>query len=240
MNVQNYEPLHVRFDHVLDRVMPAIPGWLAAALVVLSLLALPAPVNAGAGDWTLRLGASKYHPKGKNGEFENPLVPSTDLELDVENGSAPTFDLSRMLTDRWGLELMVQLPARHVVKFEHGPTAVGNATIGEVKRMTAVLNAQYHLLRGGWLRPYLGAGLQASFFFDEEGRDYLEDANLEFDDAIGLDVQAGVDVMLSERWLLNGSARYLWNESELAVNGEKYTKADITGLLWGLHLGYRF
>ena len=46
--------------------------------------------------------------------------------------------------------------------------------------------------------------------------------------------------MLGERWLLNLSARYLLNESELKLNGEKLTEADITGLLWGLHLGYKF
>ena len=63
---------------------------------------------------------------------------------------------------------------------------------------------------------------------------------MKFDDAFGLDVQFGIDFMLKEHWLLNASVRYLWNESEFEVDGEKLTKADISGLLWGLHLGYRF
>jgi len=206
-------------------------------LVVLFLLA--PSLAAAAGDWTVRLGASKYHPKGKNGQFDNIVAPGTDLELDVENGAGASFDVSRMVTGRWAIELMVQLPSKHLVKFEHGP-GVGNGTIGEVKRVTTILSAQYHMNRNGRWRPYLGAGLQASFFFDEKSRDYLTGQTLKFDNAIGISGQFGLDIMLGERWLLNASARYLMNESELKLNGESLTDADITGLLWGVHLGYKF
>lgn len=212
------------------------------SLPVCLLLLLPfavLPATAPATDWTVRLGASKYHPKGTNGRFDNITAPGTDLELDVENGSSVTFDLSRMLTPRWALELMVQLPAEHLVKFEHSPT-VGNATIGEVMRLTTIVSAQYYMNRDGRWRPYLGAGLQASFFYDEKGLDYLAGESLKFDDAVGLTGQFGLDILLSERWLLNASARYLFNESELKLNDESLTEADITGLLWGLHIGYRF
>jgi len=206
--------------------------------LVLLLLLIPAFAQA-AGDWTVRVGASKYHPKGKNGQFENSMLPGTDLELDVESGSGPTFDVSKMVTERWAVELMVQLPAKHLLKFEHGP-GIGNGTVGEVKRVTTILSAQYHMNRNGRWRPYFGAGLQASFFFDEKGLDYLTGESLKLDDAFGIGGQFGLDIMLGERWLLNASARYLWNESELHVNGESLTEADITGLLWGLHLGYKF
>ncbi len=211
--------------------------YMRTSLVLLTLL-LPAFAQA-AGDWTVRVGASKYHPKGKNGQFENVLLPGTDLELDVESGSGASIDLSRMLTERWAVELMVQLPSKHLLKFEHGP-GIGNGTVGEVKRVTTILSAQYHMNRNGRWRPYLGAGLQASFFFDEKGREFLADESLKMKTALGISGQFGLDIMLSERWLLNASARYLLNESELEINGEKLTDADITGLLWGLHLGYRF
>ena len=210
---------------------------LRIALVLLALL-VPAVAHP-AEDWTFRVGASKYHPKGKNGQFENALLPGTDLELDVESGSGASVDLSRLLTERWGLELMVQLPSEHLLKFEHGP-GVGNGTVGEVKRVTTILSAQYHMNPNGRWRPYLGAGFQATFFFDEKGLDYLADESLRFKDALGISGQIGLDIMFSKRWLLNLSARYLVNESELKLNGQKLTDADITGLLWGLHLGYKF
>jgi outer membrane protein len=210
---------------------------LRATLVLLPLL-LPTAAYP-AEDWTVRVGASKYHPKGKNGQFENALLPGTDLELDVENGFGVSVDLSRMLTERWALELMVQLPSEHLVKFEHGP-GVGNGTVGEMKRVTTILSAQYHMNPDGRWRPYLGAGVQASFFFDEKGLDYLSGESLQFKDALGVSGQIGLDIMFAQRWLLNLSARYLLNESELKLNGQKLTDADITGLLWGLHLGFKF
>ena len=83
----------------------------------------------------------------------------------------------------------------------------------------------------GGPQPYLGLGLNYTYFFDEEVNPVLagflvenlpelgiESAKLSLDDSFGVAVQAGVDVPLNEKWYFNAGVWWI------DIN----TSADIT------------
>jgi len=192
------------------------------------------------GDWLVRVGASSYHPKGKNGGFDNPSLPGTEMELDVEHGVGFEMSVTRMFTDHWALEFMATAPTEHDLKYEHGKTLEGLGWVGSVDRTTLMLNAQYHFNPAGRFQPYLGAGVQYSFFSGEKAFGPLEGSTLRLNDSIGPGIQVGLDAFLSERVFLNVDFRYLGMDSKLKVDGIKITDVELTPFAWALHVGYLF
>lgn len=74
-------------------------------------------------------------------------------------------------------------------------TALGKA--GSAVAGPSAVNASYHFNRGGMIQPYVGAGA-AFMIVWSTGNGAL--SNVKVDDAVGPEVQAGADLMLSQHW----------------------------------------
>ncbi len=75
------------------------------------------------------------------------------------------------------------------------------------------LTLQYHFAPDAKVRPYVGAGVNYTIFYDEDASGALEGAigstKVSADDSFGYAVQAGVDIDLGERFFLNLDAKYI-------------------------------
>ncbi len=181
------------------------------------------PAAADAGDWLVRGGFHAVDPKSDNGDV-----------VEVDSATMFTFDVTYLLTDHWGIELLAAAPFEHDINLVDGPT------VASVKHLPPTLSVVYRFLPGGRVHPYVGAGLNWTLFFDETTTGPLDGADLSLDDSFGAAAVIGVDIDLGEHWFLNADLRYLDIDTDAELNGADLETVEIDPLAWGLNLGYRF
>lgn len=116
-----------------------------------------------------------------------------------------------MATDHIGVEL-IAATTRHSVHGKQGVTA----GIGEVVNtwvLPPTLTAQYHFNPKGKIRPYVGAGINYTVFWNEKATSELTAAvgptRVHVNDSVGYALQGGVDIDLNKRFFLNLDAKYI-------------------------------
>ena len=202
---------------------------LLTAATVLSVPAMAADADVSAGDWILRGGMANIEPKSDNGTLDN------GLEVDVDSKMMPTFTVTRMLTDDIGLELLGSAP------FEHDISLAGAGKVGSTQHLAPTLSLQYHFNNRSAVRPYVGAGLNHTIFFneDETAGGALAGSELDLDSSTGLGVQAGVDYAIDSRWVANLSIRWFDIDTDVEVNGADVGEAEVDPWFFGVGIGYR-
>jgi len=197
------------------------------AAVVLSMLsavaAVPAAQAQDAGDWIWRVGVHNVRPKSDNHSSVN-----------VDAAASLTFNGTYMFAQNWGVELLAALP------FSHDINLNGGGKVAETKHLPPTLSLQYHFNPNGAWRPYIGAGLNYTLFFDEKTRGALAGNKLELDPSWGLAAQAGVDVQLGSDWFVNADARFFDIDSDAKLNGANIGTVEIDPYAFGLSIGKRF
>ena len=99
---------------------------------------------------------------------------------------------------------------------------------------------QYHFTDFGAFRPYVGAGVNYTIFYDQSGKSAR---SLDVKNAFGVALQAGFDYMLDEHWGLNVDAKkiFLRPDFDANVGGAHVSgKANLDPWLIGAGVTYRF
>ncbi len=201
------------------------------------------------GDWLVRAGATVIDPKSDN--LEN-VLGEPDLKLKVDDTVGLVFNVAYTLTENWAVELLAAAPCSHDVALK--VAGAGSANIGETDHLPPGLSIQYYF--GGLERftPRIGVGPNWTIFSDESLRsDFLEAIELpsntkhELDDSIGVAVQIGADIAISESWLVNIDLRWveLDTDATIKVPGPDGGRLDlgtveIDPIVYGVSIGYRF
>ena len=102
------------------------------------------------------------------------------------------------------------------------------------------MSVQYHFNPEGSVRPYIGAGLNYTLFFEEETTGALEGADLELDSSFGPAAQIGLDIALGPKWLLNIDARWFDIDTDANVNGTSIGTVEIDPYAVGVSVGWKF
>ncbi len=198
----------------------------AAALMLASITA---NVSAEAGDWLVRAGITNIDPDDDGGDFAD-----TNLEFQVKSSASVSTEVTYMITDNIGVELLAAYP------FEHDVTIESLGNVGDTRHLPPTLSLQWHFTQFGAFKPYIGAGLNWTYFFDEDTRGPVEGSDLDLDDSWGAAFQVGVDYNITDRWFINGSVRYIMIETEAELDGNDIGDVTIDPWLLGAHIGYRF
>lgn len=193
--------------------------------VIAAALALTPAAMAAQGDLVFRTRAIYIAPDDSHSDG---AVPGLDLE--VAGDAAVDVDLSYFVSDNLALELTA-LVSSHEVDSAIGP-------LGSVRLLPPVLTLQYHFLPEAKVRPYLGAGLNYTIFYNESG--LLDTLGVEFDDAFHFAAQAGADLMLSDSLSLNLDLKYVDLETEVDSNLGDLGDLEIAPWIFGIGLGYHF
>jgi outer membrane protein len=223
----------------------------AASIIALAaVLGLAAPASAHeAGDWLFRIGASSVDPKSNNGSIDLTGIATFGVQdVSVDSQVGVTFNITYMYTANIGIELLAALPYEHDIKVEGLP-----GTAATVTHLPPTLSLQYHFMPGAAFQPYVGAGVNFTWFLDESkkgGLRWADDAlgvttGLDVDStSFGLAAQAGFDYIINDRWFFNVDVRWIdiSTDATLTVNGAAAAKAkvDVDPLVYGIHIGYRF
>ena len=159
---------------------------------------------------------------------------STSLMGDVDAGDDSTLevDFSYFLDDHWALEL-IAATTKH--KMDHSNPSLD---LGDVWILTPALTLQYHFNPAGKIRPYVGAGINYTFFYNEDTG--ANGTNINYDNSFGTVLQAGVDYGLDENWFLNADVKKIYLNTEAEVNYSVTADVDLNPWVFGLGVGYRF
>ena len=120
-------------------------------------------------------------------------------------------------------------------------TAVGDVDLGDIWLLPPTLTVQYHILPDGKFRPYVGAGVNYTVFFNEDEGPVA--TAIDYDNAFGWALQAGFDVGLNDQWALNFDVKKLWLSTDVDVSAlgtVVSTEVDIDPWLIGFGVAYRF
>ena len=181
-----------------------------------------------AGDWIGRVGVYGVYPKSDN----LTLAPGADL--DVDDAYSLGFTITYMATPNIGIELLGAWP------FSHDISLTGAGKVAKTKQLPPVLSVQYHFMPQSNIRPYVGVGLNYTFFFDEETTGPLSGTSLKLEDSWGLAGQVGIDIDVAQNWFVNADIRYIAIDSKAKVNGDGIGTVNIDPWVVGLNVGTRF
>ena len=216
-------------------------------------IALTAPLAHAykAGDIIVRAGAVTVDPHESSSDIWvgalNTDVPGTKATLDsnTQLGLTGTY----MITDKVGIELLAATPFSHSVgvKGMPGPFAGLNGKLADIKHLPPTLSAVYYPLdSSSAFQPYVGLGLNYTWFFDTELTSAAEGkgfSGFDLDDSWGLAGQVGMDYMLTDNLLFNAHVRYIDIDTTGTTSfGGREVKVDVDVDPWVymVALGYKF
>lgn len=203
-----------------------------AGLCAAGILAAPSHAHE-AGDVILKVGVSTVSPRSNNGR-----VADDSIKLGINDNSRPSFSVTYMATRNIGIDLLAAVPFKHDISGRAGGANIGK--IGETKHLPPTLSVQWHFLPDSTIQPYVGLGVNYTKFFNTKTDGALYGNDLELKDSWGLAGQIGVDIKLSERWMLTADVRYIDIDSKVSLNGERIGTAKIDPWVGTVGVGYRF
>lgn len=202
----------------------AIAKPLVLSVAAACLVALPGLAEAEvANPWQVRAGVSYIVPKSDNGTLAG-------LSAEVSKQAGPSFNVSYFLTPNIAADLLLATPFRHDV-------SLNGTRIGDVEHLPPVLSLQYHFAPQAKIRPYVGAGVNYTFFMHERAPAL---GNLKLEDSVGLAMQAGVDFAVDQHFSVGVDARYIDISSEVTLNGANIGTAHIDPMVYSMTMAYRF
>ncbi|MFP5245329.1 MAG: OmpW/AlkL family protein [Thermoanaerobaculia bacterium] len=213
----------------------AVPFSLAVLLV---LLAVPAVAQDRAFDLTLY---AAWVDTSSEGTFDDTIASPVDVSFDGTLGygiAANVFFGNRLSTE------FAIVRVESDVNFRR--RAVGNtaATQAELMPITAVL--QFHLIPGGRIDPYIGAGAAYVLIDDVDSPDELGNIDfesLDFDDDVGLALNAGLGIAITNNFGITLDAKYVPLESAataVRTTGNEAVRFDINPVILSAGVSLRF
>lgn len=171
--------------------------------------------------------------------------PSSDGDIDpiggtphISNVVVPEVDFSYFLTDYLALELIAATTKHNVSA--HG-TAAGDVDLGSVWMLPPTLTLQVHPFPKARFSPYIGGGINYTFFYGAHAPDSGPVQKIHYTNSIGYAAQIGMDVRLDGNWYLNADVKYLWLNNHVSINGGSIkAKVNENPLIVGVGFGYKF
>lgn len=225
----------------------------ATSLLALAIAA-PSVQAHQAGDIIVRAGAitvqTKENTSGVKGD-RGTLNTLGDIggKASISNDTQLGLNFAYMLTDHWGVELLAATPFSHDVSISGtAVSGVADGKLGSFKQLPPTLSAVYYPLDSkSAFQPYVGAGINYTWFFDES---VSSDAKargfdgMKIKNSWGWAAQVGADYMLTDKLMLNAQIRYIDIDTTAYAShstlGRAKVDVDVEPLVYMVGLGYKF
>ncbi|MCF4167663.1 OmpW family protein [Zavarzinia compransoris] len=207
-------------------------GLSAAAIIVAGLGFGIADVSSAQAEemspWMIRGRALVVVPQ-EDLNSTSPALPGASVSID--NSVVPELDITYFFTPNIAAELILGTTPHDANV--HNP----NVDLGSVWLLPPTLTLQYHFAPEGKIRPYVGAGVNYTIFY---GKDEPTGTTVDYDNAFGWALQAGVDIPINDHWSMNVDVKQVFLSTDVTINGAVKADVDINPTLIGFGLGYRF
>lgn len=184
------------------------------------------------GPWKIRLRGLYVltHNKG--------VVNGIDgSNLAYTNTSIPELDISYYFNDNIAAELILGTTYANI---DGQGSIEGLGKIGKVWLLPPTATLQYHFTNFGDFKPYVGAGVNYTMFYDQSAKSADK---LDVENSLGAALQVGFDYRIDDHWDFNVDVKKIFMQPkfDVTVGGTDFTgKAKIDPWLIGTGIGYRF
>ncbi len=219
------------------RKIAKLPGALAVAagiaVAAAPAMAQDAPRGKRAGDVVIGFGGIGVLPE--SGGRQVPLVGGT---VKASNSGSAQLDATYFFTPNLAVNL-IAATTQHDLRLQG--SALGNLRLGHVWVLPPTLTFQYHFFPESRFSPYIGAGLNVTFFYGHGGSYSAPVNRVRVEPAVAPALNIGVDYELAPNWLLNVDAKKIWLRPDASVNsGLINTRVNLDPWVIGASVRYRF
>ncbi len=166
------------------------------------------------------------------------VLPQEDAEVmpiggnvEIDDSLVPELDVTYFFDENWAAELVLAVTPHEA---KHKPT---NLDLGDVWLLPPTLTLQYHFAPDDdTIRPYLGAGVNYTVFFNVDDGPLTVNYSNEF----GFALQAGFDIPLENGWSINADVKKIFLSTDVSVVGVARAEVEINPWIVGLGVGYRY
>jgi outer membrane protein len=217
---------------------------LAIMLAAASLLSAPAFAQS-AGQWTVKVGATKITPKVESEDVTAPALPGT--KSDVSANTQPTFAISYSWTDNIVFQLDLGLPYKHKIYGAGSIQGVGQ--LATVKALPPTAFVQYRFLEANSkLRPYVGLGATYAYFADETGSGQLTAVSdiggppttFSIKNKLAATGAVGLLYNINERYFADVFVSKTWLKTKVAFSSGQTQQMTLNPQAVGISIGYKF
>lgn len=190
-----------------------------AAAILAVLVTAPAAVSAQ--NWMV----------GVRALYVSPNVSTSISGLDVDSAWWAEIDLTYFFTRNIAVEV-IAAANKHEVTLD-------GTSLGKVGVLPPTVTLQYHFTDLGAWKPYVGAGVNYTYFYDND----LANGALSIkDNSWGGALQAGLDYEVAKNLYINADVKYVWMNTDVYVTatGANLGGLDINPWIFGVGLRYRF
>lgn len=216
-------------------------------LAATGLSTIATPVIAyEAGDWLIRGRIVDINPQDDSGTLSiNGAQGVAGSGVSVDSDAIFKVDITYMIDRNWGAELILGY-SKHEINSTGTISALGQ--VATTKALPPTFTLQYHFAPSSKIRPYIGAGVNYTYFFSEDVKgplaDGFQNAKVKMESSWGLAAQAGVDIAINDDWFVNLDIKYLDMDTTAKFSntaaGSAKIDVDINPIVWGIGIGRRF
>lgn len=202
-----------------------------AASLAVSGIVFAAGAHAEAGDIVVRLRATNVSPDESSSLGRKTdqaygagtaaaLYGNAGAEVRVDDNWIPEIDFSYYFTKNLAAELILATGTRHDVKTSSVGALMTTDKLGSVNLLPPTLTLQWHFMPDQTFDPYLGAGVNYTYFMDKNltAQTIVGPQKIKLEnDSWGGALQFGVDVNLKDRWLLNFDVKKVWISTDVKL-----------------------
>tara|TARA_R110002049_G_scaffold254878_5_gene430371 strand:+ start:75 stop:737 length:663 start_codon:yes stop_codon:yes gene_type:complete len=212
-----------------------------ALLTATGISSTATPVMAyEAGDWLVRGRIINVNPNDDSSVIYAGNSPLTGTGVTVNSDTVPELDISYMIDRNWAAELILGYSKHNVSSFGAG---LADPKVINAKALPPTLTLQYHFSPDSNIRPYIGAGVNYTYFFDEDVAGTLGaggGVKVKMEGSWGLAAQAGVDIAINDNWFVNLDVKYIDINTTAKFSNGLSVDVDVNPVIWGLGVGRRF
>ena len=194
-----------------------------------------APVGKAAGTFMVRARLIGLIPENSSSAISGAINTGT---VSTSNAVMPEVDFSYFFTDNIAVEL-IAATTQHDLYADNTPLG-SHYHVGSTWVLPPTITAQYHFMPHEKFSPYVGVGLNVSFFYGTSPANNAV-TQLAMKTAVGPAVQAGFDYNFSGHWFANFDVKQIFYTTTASIdNGLIHAKTALNPTVIGAGIGYRF
>jgi len=171
-------------------------------------------------------------------------------DVNISNTLIPELDFTYFFTKNISAELILGTTKHEVNTVASDISAVGgptsaNVNLGSVYLLPPTLTAQYHFFIDEVFRPYVGAGVNYTVFYNEKEGSVVK--GIEYKNTFGYAFQAGFDFMIDDKFFVNADVKKIFLKTDVTVDASNLStglsipaEVEINPWLIGLGIGMKF
>lgn len=212
--------------------------------LIFSLGFAQAQENQEYDKWQIRLRGVGVVP------VENAEISTIGGNVSVSSTFIPELDITYFFSKNVAAELILGTTKHNVHTTNSDLSAIGgaanaNVDLGDVWLLPPTLTLQYHFRPNKIWKPYVGAGVNYTIFYNPDAGNTVKD--ISYDNTFGFAMQLGTDIHISKNIFLNLDVKNILLKTDVNVDASNLAaglhipaKVDINPFLLGFGVGIKF